>query len=49
MQEIASMAGVELPEFLGKLKETQKPKTKSAAKVEVPFPDVPESEPEQEF
>jgi flotillin len=44
MQEIASMAGVELPEFLGKLKETQK--TKSETKDEATFPDVPEMEPE---
>ena len=47
MQEIASMAGVELPEFLGKLKE--RPKTKSAAKDEVPFPDVPASVPETDI
>ncbi len=47
MQEIASMAGVELPEFLGKLKERHK--TKSAAKDEVPFPDVPASVPETDI
>ena len=47
MQEIASMAGVELPEFLGKLKETQK--AKSAAKDEVIFPDAPATEPETDI
>jgi hypothetical protein len=47
MQEIASMAGVELPEFLGKLKETQK--TKSETKDEAPFPDFPKTEPETDM
>jgi hypothetical protein len=47
MQEIASMAGVELPEFLGKLKETQK--TKSETKDEGTFPEVPTMEPETDI
>jgi flotillin len=47
MQEIASMAGVELPEYLGKLKEIQK--TKSETKDEAPIPDVPEIEPETDI
>jgi flotillin len=47
MQEIASMAGVELPEYLGKLIETQKAEKKSQNLEEKTFPDVPEFNPEE--
>jgi flotillin len=44
MQEVASMAGVELPEFLGKLKEKEKAKPQPKASGEDIFPEPPEVE-----